>query len=294
MRIHTKHFLVEKGEKVRLDRRPTSVGLFYDSSEAYAELLHKHIRRLSELQQLLYAANEYALLVIFQGMDTAGKDGVIRHVMSGVDPQGVQVTSFKHPSAAELEHDYLWREAICLPERGRIGIFNRSYYEEVLIVRVHPEILKAEGVPGDGATGDKLWQQRFESMVDFERHLHRNGTHTVKFFLHLSKAEQRRRFLARIDDPNKHWKFNVGDIAERRCWPQYTHAYAECLSATSRRWAPWYVVPADDKRNARLIVSQVLIETLEAMKLKYPSVSPEQKRRLMEIRRELTGKVKKK
>src|SRR5439155_27164316 len=198
--------------------------------------------------------NQHAVLLIFQAMDAAGKDGVIRHVMSGVNPQGCQVFSFKHPSPAELAHDFLWRTARDLPERGKIGIFNRSYYEEVLIARLHPEILKAENLPVED--GKKIWDHRFRSIRYLERHLSGNGTRIIKFFLHLSKEEQRKRFLARIDDPEKNWKFSEGDTAERKCWDDYMHAYEECLSATSSKAAPWYIVPADDKANARLIISR--------------------------------------
>jgi PPK2 family polyphosphate:nucleotide phosphotransferase len=287
MRIDIKRFAIETGEAVALDRRPTSIDPLYSSTKEYGHALAKHIDQLGALQQLLYAANEYALLVIFQGMDASGKDGAIRHVMSGVNPQGVQVYSFKHPSATELEHDFLWRETACLPERGRIGIFNRSYYEEVLIVRVHPEILRGEGVPDGRDAGKKFWQGRYDSIVAFERHLHRNGTRIVKFFLHLSKGEQKRRFLARIDDPDKNWKFNLDDVKERGFWRQYMKAYNACLRETSHRHASWYVVPADDKLNARLIVSQVLIETLSAMRLRYPAVDSARRRELLAIRRQL-------
>jgi len=287
MTIDGDRFIVRKGEAVRLDKRPTKTDPFYPSTKEYARKLAEHVARLSELQQRLYASNQYALLVIFQGMDASGKDGAIRHVMSGVNPQGVEVYSFKHPSATELEHDFLWREVACLPARGRIGIFNRSYYEEVLIVRVHPEILLGEGVPNDGHDTKRVWEGRFQSILDFEQHLHRNGTRVVKFFLHLSKGEQRRRFLARIDDERKNWKFSQQDVEERRYWSKYMKAYEACLRATSRRHAPWYVVPADDKLNARLIVSQVLIDTLTDLKLQYPKTTAAKRRELAAIRRQL-------
>ncbi len=287
MKIDTERFVVTKGERVQLRRRPTNIDPVYRTREDYEDALAKHVEQLGDLQERLYAANRYALLVIFQGMDAAGKDGAIRHVMSGVNPQGVQVYSFKHPSATELEHDFLWRETACLPERGRIGIFNRSHYEEVLIVRVHPGILRGEGVPDDGHEGKSFWQDRYESIVDFERHLHRNGTRIVKFFLHVSKSEQKRRFVARIDDPKKNWKFNVDDVKERRNWDAYMKAYERCFRETSRRHAPWFIVPADDKQNARLIVSQVLIDTLAAMRLRYPSVDAARRRELLAIRRQL-------
>jgi PPK2 family polyphosphate:nucleotide phosphotransferase len=218
-------------------------------------------------------------------MDAAGKDGVIKHVMSGVNPQGCQVFSFKHPSAAELDHDFLWRGTLVLPERGRIGIFNRSYYEEVLIVRVHPEILRAQNLPRRAPRGADLWEQRYQSIAGLERHLHRNGTRILKFFLHLSKEEQRKRFLQRIDDPDKNWKFSRSDLDERGYWKQYAKAYEACLGATSTRHAPWYVVPADDKHNARLIVSQVIVDALGRLDIDYPRPDPKRRRELRALRR---------
>jgi PPK2 family polyphosphate:nucleotide phosphotransferase len=220
-------------------------------------------------------------------MDAAGKDGAIRHVMSGVNPQGCQGFSFSHPSPAELQHDFLWRTTRDLPERGRIGIFNRSYYEEVLVVRVHPEILSGEGIPDSPHDENKIWHDRYRSIVDLERHLHANGTRIIKFFLHLSKEEQRRRFLSRIDDPEKNWKFGLADIQERKFWKQYMKAYAACLSSTSTRDTPWYVVPADDKENARLIVSQIVVDVLEDLKMSFPKTSPERRAELLAIRKEL-------
>jgi PPK2 family polyphosphate:nucleotide phosphotransferase len=222
--------------------------------------------------------------VIFQAMDAAGKDGAIRHVMSGVNPQGCQVFSFKHPSAAELEHDFLWRTTRKLPERGMIGIFNRSYYEEVLIVRVHPEILNAEGLSDAPHHAAKLWHDRYRSIVDLERHLHGNGTRIVKIFLHLSKDEQRARFLARIEDPDKNWKFSAADIHERKFWSDYRQAYEECIAATSTEDSPWYIVPADDKDNARLIVSQIVVDALAALKPDYPQASAGRVAQLQAIR----------
>jgi len=283
MGIDCSRFAVGRHDTVRLGEWPTKIKPLYASTKEYEHHLARHRDALDNLQRTLYADNRHALLVIFQGMDASGKDGAIRHVMSGVNPQGVQVFSFKHPSATELEHDFLWREVACLPERGRIGIFNRSYYEEVLVVRVHPEILRGEGIPSRGG-GKKLWEQRYESITGFEQHLHRNGTRIVKFFLHLSKREQKRRFLARIDEPHKNWKFSVDDVRERRYWRQYMRAYEECLSSTSRAHAPWYIVPADDKPNARLIVSQVLIDTLTSLKLNYPIVDAARRRELIAIR----------
>ncbi len=259
----------------------------FNSKKHYEEILQEHIKKLSALQEILYASNRYAILMIFQAMDAAGKDGVIKHVMSGVNPQGCQVFSFKHPSAEELQHDFLWRPTRELPARGRIGIFNRSYYEEVLIVRVHPEILSSEGLEVTPHKGKTVWEERYRSIVNLEKHLFRNGTRIMKFFLHLSKEEQRKRFLARIDEPSKNWKFSLEDVAERAFWKSYMGVYAECLSATSTRQAPWYVVPADDKGNARLIVSQIVLETLEELRMSYPKTSSARERELRTIRRRL-------
>ena len=291
MKINSSDFRVPEGKAVDLKKWPTEVEPVYRSSEEYQEMLTDHVARLSDRQQLLYASNKYAVLLIFQAMDAAGKDGAIRHVMSGVNPQGCQVFSFVHPTPAELKHDFLWRATQDLPERGRIGIFNRSYYEEVLIVRVHPEILESEGVPdapprGKG-NGKDMWAERYRSILDLERHLHRNGTRIVKFFLHLSKDEQRRRFLARIDDPTKNWKLSAADVTERAFWKEYRKAYEKCLAATSTDHAPWYVVPADDKKNARLIISQIVLDTFEALDMDYPKPPPEHLKRLKEIRAEL-------
>ncbi len=287
MKINVKDFRVSAGKKVKLEKWPTLVKPVYQSKEKYKELLGRQVEELSAQQQLQYASNRYAVLLIFQAMDAAGKDGAIRHVMSGINPQGCQVFSFQHPSAAELDHDFLWRTTQCLPERGRIGIFNRSYYEEVLIVRVHPEILQAQGIP-DGLLNDKtVWQGRYRSIVDMENHLHRNGTRIIKFFLHLSEEEQRKRFLERIDKPDKNWKFSLADIEERKFWKQYMQAYEECLSATSTRNAPWYVVPADNKENARLIISQIILDTFKSLKLAYPKSSAEHQRELQLIRKQL-------
>jgi PPK2 family polyphosphate:nucleotide phosphotransferase len=287
MKIKPKDFRVQEGEKVKLDKWPTLVKPVYESKEQYEKLLEEQVEELSELQRIHYASNRYAVLLIFQAMDAAGKDGAIRHVMSGVNPQGCQVFSFKHPSATELEHDFLWRTTQCLPERGRIGIFNRSYYEEVLIVRVHPEILRGQGLP-DGLLDEKtIWQERYRSIVDLENHLHRNGTRIIKFFLHLSQEEQRKRFLDRIDEPEKNWKFSQADIEERKFWKQYMQAYEVCLSATSTKDAPWYVVPADDKENARLIVSRIILDTFKAMKMRYPETDAARRQELLSIRQQL-------
>jgi PPK2 family polyphosphate:nucleotide phosphotransferase len=287
MSMSAKEFRVREGEKVNLRKWPTHVEPVFKSKEHYQVILQEYVAKLSSLQQVLYAANRYAILLIFQAMDAAGKDGVIKHVMSGVNPQGCQVFSFKHPSAAELRHDFLWRTTRDLPERGRIGIFNRSYYEEVLIVRVHPEILRSQGLAELPDDPGSVWQERFRSIVDLEKHLYRNGTRIIKFFLHLSKEEQRRRFLARIDAPEKNWKFSLADVAERGFWKQYMKAYGQCLGATSTRHAPWYVVPADDKNNARLIVSRILLDTLEELKMNYPKSSAARRRELLAIRKQL-------
>jgi PPK2 family polyphosphate:nucleotide phosphotransferase len=287
MKIRTRAFRVPHDKKVSLAKWPTRVAPIYDSDEDYERLLGKHVDKLSKLQELMYASDRFALLLIFQGMDTSGKDGVIKHVMSGVNPQGCRVTSFKHPSAVELQHDFLWRSTRELPERGMIGIFNRSYYEEVLVVRVHPELLRSEGLPDARLKGDKVWKQRFQAMTDLERHLDRCGTRVIKFFLHVSKDEQRDRLIARLDDPDKLWKFNVADVDERNCWPVYVDAYERCLSATSTPRAPWYVVPADDKQNARLIVSRIVVETLEELDMRYPELDAAEREKLLSVRAQL-------
>lgn len=288
MKINPKDFRVPKGDDVNLRKWPTNVKPVYQSKEHYQELLGDHVAQLSSQQQLLYASNRFAVLLIFQAMDAAGKDSAIKHVMSGVNSQGCQVFSFKHPSPVELQHDFLWRTTRDLPERGRIGIFNRSYYEEVLIVRVHHEILRSQGlpdVPGDDKT---VWQHRYRSIADLEKHLHLNGTRIIKFFLHLSKEEQRKRFLARIDEPAKNWKLSLADIEERKFWNQYMMAYEECLKATSTRSAPWYIVPADSKHNAQLIVSQIILDTLEELKMSYPKTTAKRRQELQSIRKRLT------
>jgi len=237
---------------------------------------------------LHYASNRYAVLLIFQGMDAAGKDGAISHVMSGVNPQGCRVSSFKQPSAEELEHDFLWRTTRELPDRGKIGIFNRSYYEEVLVVKVHPEMLRAEGLAEELRDKKSIWNERYQSITNFERHLYRNGTRTVKIFLHLSNEEQRKRFLERIDEADKNWKFSTSDVTERKYWQQYVNAFEDCLSSTTRQHAPWYIVPADDKENARLIVSQILVDTLSGLKMAYPKTTEKRRLELQSIRKLLT------
>jgi PPK2 family polyphosphate:nucleotide phosphotransferase len=288
MKIDSQAYRIPEGASVKLGKWATVAPSIYKSKRQLRKLLESHVERLSFLQEAHYAADRHALLLIFQGMDAAGKDGVIRHVMSGVNPQGCQVTSFKTPSAVELKHDFLWRSACALPPRGYIGIFNRSYYEEVLIVRVHPQMLRSELGDDSLDASKKVWQGRYASIVDFERHLDRNGTKVVKFFLHLSKDEQRKRLLARIDEPQKNWKISTADIKERKFWKDYMRAYEACLSATSTVIAPWYIVPADDKATARLIVSQVILDTLDALGASYPTIDARQRRELRAVRRRLT------
>jgi PPK2 family polyphosphate:nucleotide phosphotransferase len=287
MKIDIEDFRVKAGDKVSLKKWPTLVKPAYKSKHDYEKLLASQVDELSDMQQLHYASNRYAVLLIFQAMDAAGKDGAIKHVMSGINPQGCQVFSFKHPSAQELEHDFLWRTTQSLPERGRIGIFNRSYYEEVLIVRVHPEILQAQCLPDQLQNADAFWQGRYQSIVNLENHLHNNGTKIIKFFLHLSEEEQRQRFLARIDEPDKNWKFSTADMEERKFWPQYMQAYEACLSATSSDTAPWYVVPADDKQNARLIISNIVLETFKSLDMHYPETDAKRREELVAIRKQL-------
>jgi PPK2 family polyphosphate:nucleotide phosphotransferase len=288
--IKSSDFQVPEAADVDLGKWPTRVAPVYPNNARYQDLLRKHVKALSAQQELLYASDRYAILLIFQAMDAAGKDGAIQHVMSGINPQGCQVFSFKHPSAAELKHDFLWRTTRDLPERGRIGIFNRSYYEEVLIARVHPQILRAEGLPGKLLDEKTIWHDRYRSIVDLERHLDRNGTRIVKFFLHLSKEEQRKRFIDRIDLAEKNWKFSLADVEERKFWKDYMRAYEKCLGATSTKRAPWYVVPADDKLNARLIVSRIVLDTMESLELSYPKTTAARRRELMSLRKKLTKK----
>ena len=289
MKIDCHPFRVAEGSTAGLATRPTTVKPIYRSGKHYRKLIEEKIGELAAQQSLLYANNNHCLLLIFQAMDAAGKDSAIKHVMSGVNPQGCQVFSFKHPSSAELAHDFLWRTTQCLPERGRIGIFNRSHYEEVLIVRVQPEILQGEGLPREAQQAADFWQQRFRSIKDLESHLHRSGTRIVKFFLHISKEEQRTRLLARIDDPDKNWKFSLADIEQRESWPAYQAAYEDCLSATSTTDAPWYVVPADDKQNAHLIISQVIVDALGGLRMSYPKFDSARRRELVSIRRRLAS-----
>jgi PPK2 family polyphosphate:nucleotide phosphotransferase len=287
MKIDPMDFIVQQGENVKLKKLPTNIESYSKSKKQYQKLIKDHIERMSAFQRLHYATNHYALLLIFQGMDAAGKDGAIRHVMSGINPQGCNVFSFKQPSDEELKHDFLWRTTLCLPERGSIGIFNRSYYEEVLVVRVHPVILHSQGIPYELIDEKTIWEERYRSIVDFEEHLYRNGTRIVKIFLHLSKGEQRKRFLARIDQQENNWKFSLADIKERKFWKRYRKAYEECLSATSTKNAPWYIVPADNKKNARLIISQIVLETFKGLKMEYPKTTSKRRKELELIRKRL-------
>ena len=287
MKIDSDDFRVREGKKLDLKKWPTDVTPYYKSKKHLKNMLRERVDEMSELQNLLYASDRYAVLLIFQAMDAAGKDSAIKHVMSGVNPQGCQVFSFKHPSLEELDHDFLWRCARALPERGRIGIFNRSYYEEVLIVRVHPELLSAERLPDEALDEKNIWRDRYQSIHDFEAHLHRNGTQIVKFFLHVSKEEQRKRFLRRLEEPDKNWKFNRTDVEERKYWKDYMKAYEACLKATSTRDSPWYAVPADDKPNTWLIISQIILDTLRGLQMEYPRLDEEKRKELRLLRKML-------
>ncbi|MEH6709997.1 MAG: ADP-polyphosphate phosphotransferase [Paraglaciecola polaris] len=287
MKITPSDFIARQGEPWELHQRPTGIAPLYTSKSHYKKKLKKQINKMSDLQRMLYAANEHSVLIIFQAMDAAGKDSAIRHVMSGVNPQGCQVHSFKHPSESELDHDFLWRANQVLPERGRIGIFNRSYYEEVLIARVHPEILTSQRIPDEDMHLQHIWRERFRSINDLEQHLNRNGTRVIKFFLHLSKDEQGKRFLARIDNPDKNWKFTDADVREREFWPQYMQAYEDCIASTTSNEAPWYIIPADDKRNARLIIAKTIVKTFQSLDMHYPEVDEERKQELQCLRRQL-------
>jgi PPK2 family polyphosphate:nucleotide phosphotransferase len=276
--MNQNHFLVKPGTKIKLkDFDPSYTGKF-NSREGAAAKLERDVARLRKYQDTLYAQNTYALLIIFQAMDAAGKDSAIKHVMSGVNPQGTQVVSFKAPSAGELDHDYLWRCSNALPERGRIGIFNRSYYEEVLVVRVHPEILDAEQLPQECVKS--IWKMRFEQINNFERYLVQNGIHVLKFYLNVSKEEQKRRFLARIETPEKNWKFSLADVKERGHWDDYMMAYEDAFRSTSTKWAPWYVIPADNKWFTHVAVADLITAKLRSLKLAYPTVSKQHLREL--------------
>jgi len=285
MEIKTKDFQAPTKTKIKLKKWRTKINPFYASKISYEEILLAQKDNLDKLQRVMYADNHYALLLIFQGMDASGKDSAIRHVMSGVNPQGCDIFSFKQPSAEELEHDFLWRTTCRLPERGKIGVFNRSYYEEVLITRVHPEILQKQHLPQEVLHHKNFWQQRYQSIINFENHLHQNGTQIIKFYLHLSKQEQAKRFLTRIDEPDKNWKLSLTDISERQLWKKYMRAYETCLSTTSTKLNPWYIIPADDKENARLIISQIILEKLSSLKISYPAPNKKHKTELLTIRK---------
>ena len=283
--MKTEQFLVKEGSKLELAKHPTDfTGDYTDKKEA-VEDLRRNIKRLDELQEVLYAHDVYSLLIIFQAMDAAGKDGAIEHVMSGVNPQGCHVVSFKQPSSEERDHDYLWRCQKALPERGKIGIFNRSHYEEVLVVRVHPEILRGSQLPTEAKTDKNIWKERFKHIRDWEGHLVENGTHIVKFFLNVSKDEQKARFLSRIDEKEKNWKFSMGDVKERALWDDYMAAYTDAIQATSTTNAPWYVIPADKKWFTRLAVSEIIVKKLESMDLHFPVVTEEHMAELLEAKK---------
>jgi PPK2 family polyphosphate:nucleotide phosphotransferase len=287
MKIDSDRYRVRNDRKVDLEEWPTIEKPICSSKKKYEELLEAHVANLSARQRIHYASGHYALLIIFQGMDAAGKDGAVRHVMSGVNPQGCQVFSFRQPSGEELSHDFLWRTTCRLPERGHIGIFNRSYYEEVLVVRVHPEMLLNQGLPEELRDDKDIWEHRYRSITDFEEHLYRNGTRIIKVFLHLTEEEQKRRFLERIDDPDKNWKFSAADIHERKFWRTYVKAYEHCLGATSTHHAPWYIVPADHKDDARLVVSQIVLDTFDELKIAYPKTTSKREEELKAIRKQL-------
>jgi PPK2 family polyphosphate:nucleotide phosphotransferase len=291
-------FRVQPGKKLRLkDYDPSWEGdgdvPKAERKEFAAKVLTEDVSELAKAQEMLYADDMWSLLVIFQAMDAAGKDSTIKHVMSGINPQGCQVYSFKHPSSEELDHDFLWRCARCLPERGRIGIFNRSYYEEVLVVKVHPNLVQSQHIPDADPDDKKFWEHRYESINNFERHLTRNGTAIVKFFLYVSKEKQRERFMDRINDSSKHWKFSSSDMAERDHWDDYMDAYEECLQETSTKSAPWYIIPADHKWVSRALVASVLTQTIQSLGLSWPKVTDEQKRQITEAKARLEAEEKK-
>jgi PPK2 family polyphosphate:nucleotide phosphotransferase len=284
-------FKVSEGKKLSLSKHKTDATGKYKDKEAAVADLEKNIERLSKLQDVLYAQNHHSLLIIIQALDAAGKDGLIKHVMTGLNPQGCQVFAFKAPSQEELDHDFLWRASKSLPERGRLGIFNRSYYEEVLVVRVHPQILQNQPLPTKTKNDKKVWEKRFDDIRNFEKYLNRNGVHVVKFFLNVSKDEQKKRFLERIELPEKNWKFSAGDIKERGHWDDYQKVYQEALAATSTEKSPWYVIPADNKWFTRVAVSEIICQRLEAMKLHYPELTDAQKAELLECKTALENEA---
>ncbi len=289
--MKTDKFLVREGSKLDLKNHPTDFTGDYTDKEKAVKDLEKNIKRIGELQDIMYAQDEQSLLIVFQAMDAAGKDSTIEHVMTGINPQGCSVVSFKQPSSEEMDHDFLWRCTKAVPERGKIGVFNRSHYEEVLVVRVHPEILMGQKLPAKVKTDKKIWQKRFGQIRNFEDNLAENGTQIVKFFLHVSKEAQKKRFLDRIEQPDKNWKFRSGDAKERALWDDYMNAYVDAMRNTSTANAPWYVIPADRKWFMRLAVSQVIVDKLEAMKLAYPIVSEAEKADLAEAKRLLESEI---
>lgn len=280
-------FRVRPDQAFRLADRPTKIDDIYKKKSHYKKILASHRDELADLQRMLYAQDRHAILLVFQGMDTAGKDGAIRHVMSGVNPSGCQVFSFKKPSAEELDHDWMWRTNCRMPERGRIGIFNRSHYEEVLVVKVHPQILRGQHIPKELLNEETVWEERYRDIVNFEDYASRNGTRIVKFFLHISQEEQRERFLERIDTPEKQWKFVESDLTERGYWEDYQRAYEDALGATSTARAPWYVIPGDDKKNARLIISRIVADTLQSLDMHYPEPGPDHAELLTRAKKQL-------
>lgn len=286
MKIDPEIFRVLADTDICLKDCPTFIKPFYKTKKEYRQMLEEDTKELSEQQSILNASGKYALLIIFQAMDATGKDGAIKHVMSGVNPQGCRVYNFKQPTEKELKHDFLWRAVCRLPERGEIGIFNRSYYEDVLVVKVHPEILDRQNLP-DMKAGTDLWEDRYRSIRDLEAHLHRNGTRIIKFFLHVSKEEQRKRLLERIDIPDKNWKLSIADFEERKYWNQYMDAFKKCLRATTTDDCPWYLIPADDKNNARLIISSIILKTLKDLKLSYPQATKKHYHQLEMLRKKL-------
>jgi PPK2 family polyphosphate:nucleotide phosphotransferase len=285
--MKTKDFIVPEGKKLDLNDYPTDFTGDYKNKEDAREDLQKNIEKMTKLQDVLYAQDIYSILLVFQAMDAAGKDSVIKHVMSGVNPQGCQVTSFKVPSAEELDHDYMWRTTKALPERGRIGIFNRSYYEEVLVVRVHPQILQGQRLPAEAKNDKDIWKHRFRDIRNFEDYLHGNGTIILKFFLHVSREEQKERFLARVDTPEKNWKFSLADVKERGFWDDYMQAYTEAIEATSTERSPWYIIPADKKWFTRAAVAEIICEKMGSLDLKYPVLGEKQMAELTEAKKML-------
>jgi PPK2 family polyphosphate:nucleotide phosphotransferase len=287
--MKTSYFEIASDKKIKLAKYPTKVKEPYGSDDEYKKLLGENQNIIAESQTLLYANHERSVLIVFQGMDTAGKDGAIKHVMSGVNPQGCTVVSFKSPTSTESEHDFLWKAHQVVPARGQIGIFNRSYYEEVLIARVHPELLEAQKISKDEVTSDGFWKHRYKDIVNHETYLHRQGYEIVKVFIHISKDEQKRRLLRRFNDPKKLWKISECDVRERAYWDEYQKAYERCIRETSTKLNPWYIVPGDDKENARLMISQILVERFRQLKLTYPKLNAAQKNKIAKLKKQLAA-----